>query len=150
MSEPGSKSKAIWFKIHFSIGATAMGHLIENIVGLLAFLSPPFLAFFIWRNFLKSAATERPSWKLWLDWTAVVCTSGFFLVCLVAAVAIPQDVQKDNWASVAIWRSFTGNVVRIAPLFLLLAVAGRRKTRLFSLFLIIAAVLDCIAIDMAA
>jgi hypothetical protein len=127
-----------------------MAHLTENIVGFLSFFSPPFLTFFVWRNFLKPAANQQPTWKVWLDWTAVVCTSGFFLVCLVAAVVIPQDVQKDNWASVAIWRSFTGNVVRIAPLFLFLAILGRNKTRLFSVLLIIAVVLDCVAVDMMA
>ncbi len=127
-----------------------MAHLIENIVGILSFFSPPFLAFFVWRNFLKPAANQQLTWKIWLDWTAVVCTSGFFLVCLVAAAVIPQDVQKDNWASVAIWRSFTGDVVVIAPLFVLLAILGRKRTRILSVLLIIAVVLDCIAVDMMA
>jgi hypothetical protein len=68
----------------------------------------------------------------------------------VAAVVIPRDVQKDNWASVAIWRSFTGDVVVIAPLLVLLAILGRKRTRILSVLLIIAVVLDCIAVDMMA
>jgi hypothetical protein len=127
-----------------------MGHLIENTIGFVAFLSPPFLAIFVWKNFLKPQATQQPAWKFYLDWTAVVCTSGFFLVCLIAAIVIPQDVAKDNWASVAVWRTFTGHVIRIAPLFFLLAILGRKKTRLLSILLIIAVVLDCIGIDMMA
>ncbi len=126
-----------------------MAHLIESVVGILSFFSPPFLAFFVWRNFLKPAANQA-TWKIWLDWTAVVCTSGFFVVCLVAAFVIPQDVRKDNWASVAIWRSFTRDVLVIAPLFVLLAILGRKKTRILSVFLIVAVVLDCIAVDMMA
>jgi hypothetical protein len=69
---------------------------------------------------------------------------------MIAAMVIPQDVKKDNWASVAKWRDFTRSVIHIAPAFLILALCGRKKTRLYSFLWIIAMVIDCIAVDMMA
>lgn len=128
-----------------------MEHLITNSIFFLAFLSPPFLGFFAWKNFLKPFdAPGQITWKAYVEWFAIIGTSLFFLVCLVGAFVIPQDVTKDNWASVAKWRSFTGAVIRIAPALLFLAVCGRKGTRLLSSFWIVAVVIDCIAVDMMA
>jgi hypothetical protein len=125
-----------------------VGRSIENSILFAAMISPPFLVFFTWKKFLNP---PQPSgWKIYLDWLAILCTSVFFLVCLIAAFVIPQDVAIDNWASVAKWRTFSGAVVRVSPIFLVLALAGRKKTRLLSIFWILAVVLDCLAIDMMA
>jgi hypothetical protein len=127
------------------------GPILYDAISIIAFLSPPFFCFFVWRNFLRLGnLSEQPAWKTGIDWLAVVSTTMFFLVCLFAAILIPQDVAKDNWASVAKWRNFTAWVIRIAPVFLVLALFGRRKTRLFSFLWIVAVVIDCISVDMMA
>jgi hypothetical protein len=128
-----------------------VSHSIENTILLLAFLSPPFLCVLVWRNFIGTQrSADQPGWKVVLDWLAIVCTTIFFLTCLIAAMVIPQDVMKDNWASVAKWRDFTKSVVRIAPAFLILALCGRKRTRLCSFLWIVAVVIDCLAVDMMA
>jgi len=48
------------------------------------------------------------------------------------------------------FRDFTAWVIRIAPVFLILSLCGRRKTRLLSFLWIVAVVLDCIFVDMMA
>lgn len=96
------------------------------------------------------SSSEQLPWKIGIDWIAVISTTSFFLVCLAAAILIPQDVAKDNWASVAKFRNFTAGVIRIAPLFLVLALLGRKKTRLLSFLWIVAVVIDCIGVDMMA
>jgi len=135
----------------FAQTRTMRGLLVYDAISFLAFFSPPFFCFFVWRNFLKSEnQSDRPAWKTRIDWLALICTTTFFLVCLLAAIFIPQDVAKDNWASVATWRNFAAWVIRIAPVFLILALCGRRKTRLLSFLWIVAVVIDCIAVDMMA
>jgi len=94
------------------------GLLIYDVTGFLAFFSPPFFCYLVWRNFLKSENQWGQSvWNTRVDWLAVICTTVFFLVCLLAAIFIPEDVAKDNWASVAKWRNFTAWVIRVAPVF---------------------------------
>src|SRR6476661_6110228 len=98
-----------------------------NFLGLLSFISPPFLAFFAWKKFLEpSPAHEKPRWKTWVDWIALLSVSGFFVVCVVAFLTMPCDVDLYGWACVAKWRSFSGYILRITPIFLLLAAMGRK------------------------
>jgi hypothetical protein len=128
-----------------------MSHAIFNFFGLLFLISPPFLSFFVWRQFLKSPISQqRFNWKTAIDWVAVLSVSGLFVVCLVAALAIPCDVDRFGWECVGRWRSFSGVVVRLTPVFLTLAVVGRKGTRILSILWVIAINFDCLMIDMMA
>lgn len=82
-----------------------------------------------------------------LDWIALLFVSGLFVVCLVAVVTIPCDVDRLGWSCVATWRSFSALVVRTTPLFILLAAVGRKGTRILSILWVIAINFDCIVID---
>jgi hypothetical protein len=122
-----------------------------NFLGLLSLVSPPFLAFFVWRKFLKTSdIQERPRWKTVVDWVAVLSVSGLFVVCVIAFLTIPCDVARLGWSCVAKWRSFSGLVVRSTPLFLLLATVGRKGTRILSMLWVLAVNFDCIMVDVMA
>jgi hypothetical protein len=119
-----------------------------NLLGLLSLIAPPFLAFFVWMKFLKSRnVQERPRWKTVIDWTTLLSVSALFLVCIVAVLAIPCDVDRLGWSCVARWRSFSAIVVRSTPVFLLLASAGRKGTRIMSILWVLAINFDCIMVD---
>jgi hypothetical protein len=119
-----------------------------NLAALLALVSPPFLAFFVWFKFLTAKSLpERPRWKTVVDWIAILSVSGLFAVCVIAVLTIPCDVDRLGWACVARWRSFSIVVVRLAPLFLVLAAVGRRGTRIISVLWVLAMNFDCIMVD---
>jgi hypothetical protein len=119
-----------------------------NLLGFLSLVSPPFLAFFVWFKFLKAKSpTERPRWKSVVDLIAILSVSGLIAVCVIAVITIPCDVDRLGWACVARWRSFSTVVVRLTPLFLVLAAAGRRGTRIMSLLWVLAINFDCIMVD---
>jgi hypothetical protein len=122
-----------------------------NFLSLLSLLSPPFLAFFAWKKFLESSnAQERPQWKTVVDWVSLLSVSGLFVVCVVAFLTIPCDVDLHGWACVAKWRSFSAHVVRTTPIFVLLAASGRKGTRILSVLWILAVNFDCLMVDMMA
>jgi len=122
-----------------------------NLVALLALVSPPLLAFFVWFKFLRAkSVSEGPRWKTVVDWIAILSVSGLFAVCVIAVLTIPCDVDRLGWACVARWRSFSAVVVRLTPLFLALAAVGRRGTRIMSVLWVLAINLDCIMVDVLA
>ena len=122
-----------------------------TIVSIMSFLCPPFLAFFVWRNFLRSSNTpDRPRWKTVLDWIALLSVSGLFVVCLIAFFTIPCNVDRVGWACVAKWRAFSVYVIRTAPGFVTLAAIGRKGTRILSILWILAVNFDCVLVDMMA
>ena len=128
-----------------------MSHALENLVGLLSLISPPFLAFFVWRRFLKSPMQQQKlDWKVTIDWIAIVSVSGLSIVCLIAFLIIPCDVDRFGWECVARWRFFSAFVVRLTPLFLMLATIGRKGTRILSVLWVIAVNFDCLMVDMMA
>jgi hypothetical protein len=127
-----------------------MSHTLDNLVGLVSLLSPPFLAFFAWRRFLKSPI-QRQTWvKITIDWVAIVSVSGLSVVCLIAFFTIPCDVDRFGWGCVARWRSFSAVVVRLSPLFIALGAVGRKGTRILSILWVIAVNFDCLMVDMMA
>ena len=130
--------------------ATPVSELLESLLGLLSFFSPPFLIALIWRNFLKHSENPLPVWKALLHWVSIVSVSSFFAVCLTALLTVPCDVATFGWGCVARWQSFTGIVVRSTPLFILLGALGRNRTRILSMLLVIAVGFDCVMIDIAA
>jgi hypothetical protein len=122
-----------------------------NAVSLVCLFSPPILAFFVWKKFLQATEhLEKPRWKTIVEWIAILSVSGFFVVCVIAVLAIPCDVGRYGWDCVARWRSFSGGVVRVTPLFLVLAVLGRRGTRILSVLWIVAVNFDCLMVDVLA
>jgi len=122
-----------------------------NVVSLVFLFSPPFLALFVWKKFLQSTAhLERPPWKTIVEWIAILSAWGSFLVCVIAFLTIPCDVDRYGWGCVARWRSFSGSAVRATPLFVILAAFGRRGTRILAVLWIIAVNFDCLMVDMMA
>ena len=122
-----------------------------NLLGLLSFLSPPILAFFAWKKFLESPNPQgMPQWKSVVDWVALLSVSALFVVCVIAFLTIPCDVDLYGWGCVAKWRSFSGHVVRTTPFFVLLAATGRKGTRILSILWILAVNFDCLMVDMMA
>ena len=125
--------------------------LLFNAVSLVSLLSPPFLAFFVWKIFLQSPThLEKPQWKTIVEWIAILSASGLFVVCVIAFLTIPCDVGRYGWGCVARWRSFSGGIVRVTPFFVILAALGRRGTRILSVLWIIAVNFDCLMVDMMA
>ena len=83
-----------------------MSNAAFNFIGLLCLISPPFLAFFIWRNFLKSPIQQQKlDWKIVIHWISIVSISGLWVACLAAVLTIPCDVDRFGWECVAKWRT---------------------------------------------
>ena len=78
---------------------------------------------------------------------ALLSVSGLFAVCIIAVLTIPCDGDRFGWSCVRKWRSYSGLVVRSAPLFLLLAAAGRKGTRILSILWVLAVNFDCLMVD---
>lgn len=117
-------------------------------LSLLSLVSPPFLAFSVWMKFLKARDVQGGTRsKTEADWMALLSASGLFVVCIIAVLTIPSDVDRFGWSGVRKWRSFSGLVVRSAPLFLLLAAAGRKGTRILSILWVLAVNFDCLMVD---
>lgn len=128
-----------------------MSHAIFNFFGLLCLISPPFLAFFVWRKFLKSPSHhQKVNWKIAIDWISVISVSGLSVVCLIAFLIIPCDVDRFGWECVARWRTFSAVVVRLTPPFLILGAVGRKGTRILWVLWVIAVNFDCLMVDMMA
>jgi hypothetical protein len=85
--------------------------------------------------------------KTVVDWMVLLSVSGLFVVCILAVLTIPGDVDRFGWSCERKWRSFSGLVVRLAPWFLLLAAAGRKGTRILSILWVLAVHFDCLMID---
>src|SRR5579872_1216104 len=125
--------------------------LIFNVIGAFCLFSPPFLAFFVWKKFLSTRQTTRShQWRDFVEWTAILSISGLFVASFIAFLTIPCNVDLYGWACVAKWRSFSSLVVRASPAFLLLAILGRKGTRILSILWIVTVNFDCIMIDMMA
>src|SRR5260370_17234277 len=125
--------------------------LVFNIISIFCMVSPPFLAFFVWKKFLESQHCHKTDkWRTLIGWIAVLSVSGLFVVCVFAFFTIPCDVRRYGWGCVAKWRAFSAGVVRVSPLFLVLAAFGKRGTRILSVLWVIAINFDCLMIDMTA
>jgi len=90
------------------------------------------------------------NWKIAIDWISVISVSGLSVVCLIAFLTIPCDVDRFGWGCVAKWRSFSAVIVRLTPLFLVLGAIGRKGTRILSILWVIAVNFDCLMVDMMA
>src|SRR5258708_3039746 len=91
----------------------------SNIISVFTMLSPPFLAFFAWKKFLagQNINPAKPSWRVFVEWLALLSISTLFVVCVVAFFTIPCDVARYGWGCVRKWRSFWAPVVKRAPFF---------------------------------
>jgi len=124
----------------------------SNIISVFTMLSPPFLAFFAWKKFLagQNINPAKPSWRVFVEWLALLSISILFVVCVVAFFTIPCDVARYGWGCVAKWRSFSAAVIKLTPLFLVLAVFGRKGTRILLFCWTLAVAFDCLMVDMMA
>jgi hypothetical protein len=129
---------------------TAM--LLFNAIGVLCMLAPPFLAFFARKKFFggQDINATKVSWRICLEWLALLSVSTLLVVCVVAFFTIPCDVARYGWGWVAKWRSFSAAVVRLTPVFLILAVFGRKGTRILLFCWTLAVSFDCLMVDMMA
>src|SRR5215471_1691257 len=128
-----------------------MANAAFNFIGLLCLISPPFLAFFIWRNFLKSPIQQQKlDWKIVIQWSSIVSISGLWVACLAVVLTIPCDVDRFGWECVAKWRTFSAAVVRLTPLFVLFGAIGRKGTRILSILWVFTINFNCLMIDMMA
>ena len=122
-----------------------------NFFSVLSMIAPPFLALFAWKKFLRVPdRAERPRWKTVVEWTSLLAISALFVVCLIAVLTIPCNVDRFGWGCVATWRSFSAAVVRSTPAFLLLACIGRKGTRILSILWVLAINFDCLTVDLLA
>jgi len=124
----------------------------SNIISVFTMLSPPFLAFFSWNKFLagQNINPAKPSWRVFVEWLALLSISTLFVVCVVAFFTIPCDVARYGWGCVAKWRSFSAGVIKLTPLFLVLAVFGRKGTRILLFCWTLGVAFDCLMVDMMA
>jgi hypothetical protein len=125
-----------------------------SVLATLCLISPPFLVCWLLVKFVQRGrqrdGQQRPKWRFVVEWGAVIAVSIFFVACVVAFFAIPCNVDVQGWECVAKWRSFTGYVVRLSPVLLVLASFGRKGTRIISALLVLATAFDCVLVDMMA
>ena len=120
-----------------------------NFFSVLSMIAPPFLAFFAWKKFLRpSDHGERPRWKAFVEWASLLAISALFVVCVIAVLTIPCNVDRFGWGCVATWRAFGAEVVRSTPAFLLMACVGRKGTRILSILWVLAINFDCLMVDL--
>lgn len=122
-----------------------------NLVGYFSIFSPPVLLGFAWFGFLKhDEATPQPKCRRILGAVNLVAASTLLLVCVVKFLGNHCNADAGDWSCVIAWRSFAGWIIRLAPVFLLLATFGARRTRTLSFISVLAIVFDVILIDMMA
>ena len=127
------------------------GRFLFNAISLFAMISPPFLLFFAWKRLLdKDTSQPLPRWRAMLGWAALLSISALLITCVVAFFTIPCNVDLGDWSCVARWRSFTRVVVRGSPFMILLAILGRKGTRILAALTVLAIDFDCIMVDMMA
>jgi hypothetical protein len=71
-------------------------------------------------------------------------------VCIVAFLTIPCNVDLGDWSCVARWRSFTRFVIQCSLFVILLALLGRKGTRIPTALAVVAIDFDCLLVDMMA
>jgi hypothetical protein len=124
---------------------------VTGAISLFSLISPPFLLFFAWKRLLRSSGAQPLlRWRAILSWLALLSVSGLLVVCIGAFLTIPCDVDLYGWACVARWQSFTRVIIKIVPIFILLALLGRKGTRILAALSVLAIAYDCLLIDMMA
>jgi hypothetical protein len=122
-----------------------------NILSAFSVFSPPVLLGIAWVRFLKpEAMRERPKWRNILGTANLLAVSVLFGVCLVKFFGNNCNADAGDWSCVIAWRSFAGSIVRVAPLFLVLAILGAKRTRILTFISVLAIVFDVILVDMMA
>jgi hypothetical protein len=128
-----------------------MGLFLFNPISLVSMLSPPFLLLFAWIRFLNPRETQsQPRWRTILAWAAILAVSSLMAVCIVAFLTIPCNVDLGDWSGVARWRSFTRFVIQCSLFVILLALFGRKGTRIPTALAVVAIDFDCLLVDMMA
>ena len=113
--------------------------------------SPPVLLAIAWVRFLERWTwSERPTWRAIIGAANLVAASALLGVCAVKLFGYHCDAAAGDWSCVASWRDFSGSVGRLAPVFLLLAILGAKRTRALTFTAVLAIALDVILIDMLA
>jgi hypothetical protein len=124
--------------------------------GLLAILSvfsvfsPPVLIGIAWVRFLEPEAKLQPKWRRMLGAANLLAVSALLSVSVLKFLGYHCNADVGDWSCVIAWRSFAGSIVRLAPLFLVLAILSARRTRILTFISVLAIVFDVMLVDMMA
>jgi hypothetical protein len=119
-----------------------------NLLSLVALISPPFLLVYAWKRLLERREPLPPLWKRIIGWIGVLVVSCIFISCVFVLLTQNCRLDMGDWSCVARWRTFSGYIVEITPIAILLACFGRRGTRIVSALAALAIAYDCILYDM--
>jgi hypothetical protein len=125
------------------------GKLLLDSLSIWCMFSPPFLLFFAWKRVL-STPQPIPKWRAILDWGALLSISALLVTFVVAFLTNNCNADLGDWSCVIRWRSFAGIVIRSSPVMILLALFGRKGTRILGALTVLAIDFDCILVDMMA
>jgi len=81
-------------------------------------------------------------------WLAVLSGSALLFGCIGAFLTDRCNTDTGDWSCVSRFETFTRLVLRSTPVLLLLALLGRKGTRLLTALAALAMAYDCIMIDM--
>jgi hypothetical protein len=128
-----------------------MGRLLFSILSLVAMISPPFLLGFAWYKLLRKREwTSLPRLRAILAWASLVTVSGLFAAFVVAFLTYGCNADLGDWSCVIRWRAFARSMLRITPFAILLALLGRKGTRILTALAAAAIAYDCVLVDMMA
>jgi hypothetical protein len=125
------------------------GKVLLDLLSICCMFSPPFLLFFAWKRLL-SAPQPTPKWRAILAWGGLLSISALLLTFVVAFLTNNCNADLGDWSCVIRWRSFSGFVIRFSPIMILLALFGRKGTRILGALTVLAIDFDCILVDMMA
>lgn len=125
------------------------GKLFFDLLSICCMFSPPFLLFFVWKGLL-SASQPITKWRAILEWGALLSISALLVTFIVALLTNNCNADLGDWSCVVRWRSFTGLVIRFSPIMILVALFGRKGTRILGTLTVLAIDFDCILVDMMA
>jgi hypothetical protein len=120
------------------------------ILGIFSVISPPVLIALAWVRFLDPEAKSQPKWRRILGAANLLAVSVLLSFSVLKFLGYHCNADAGDWSCVIAWRSFAGSIIRLAPLFLILAILGARRTRILTFISVLAIVFDVILVDMMA
>jgi hypothetical protein len=120
-----------------------------DIMGILCMLSAPILLCIAWARFFELDEIDaQPKWHGIVGSISLTSVSTLLIICVVKFLGYSCDAGAGDWSCGITWRSFAGTVVRLTPLFIVLALLGAKRTRILTIVSGLAIAFDCVLIDM--
>jgi hypothetical protein len=117
-------------------------------ISILCTLSPPVPLCIAWvRFFAFDEIAGRPKWRRIVESTGLTSVSTLLIICMVKFIGYRCDAGAGDWSCVITWRSFAGTVVRLTPLFIVLAFLRAKRTRVLPCVSGLAVAFDWVLID---